>query len=43
MKKVYVSEIEFPGKRGRLVVRWKGRAKWYMHERCADGGRIDRE
>ena len=32
MKKVYVSEIEGPSRRGRPVVRWKDLVKEYMHE-----------
>ena len=31
MKKVNVSEIEGPGRRGKPVVRWKDRIKEYMH------------
>ena len=33
MKKVYVSETDDPGRRGRPVVRWKDRVKEYMHWR----------
>ena len=36
VKTVYVSEIEGPGSRGRLVVRWKDKVEKYMHERVAD-------
>ena len=38
----YVCETEGPGRRGRLVLRWKDRMKEYMHERVADScGRIE--
>ena len=36
---MYVSEIVVPRRRGRAVVRWKDRAKEYMHKRVADSGR----
>ena len=36
VKKVYVSEIEGPRRRGRPVVRWKDRVKEYIHEKGTD-------
>ena len=36
MKKVYVSEIEDPRRRGRPVIRRKDKVKEYMHERDAN-------
>ena len=33
VKKMYVSEIEGPKRRGRPVVRWKARIKENMHDR----------
>ena len=39
VKKVYVSEIEGPRRRGKPVARWKDRVKEYMHERVAGRGR----
>ncbi len=35
VKKVYVSEIEGPSRRGRPLGRWKDRVKEYMCERGA--------
>ncbi len=35
VKKVYVSEIKGPGRRGRSLGRWKDRIKEYMSERSA--------
>ena len=39
LKKVYVSEIVCPRRRGRPVVRWKDRVKEYMHERVGGRGK----
>ena len=39
VKKVYASETDGPRKRGMPVVRWKDRAKNYIHEKIADRGR----
>ena len=36
VKKVYVSEIEGPRRRGKSVVIWKDREKKYMLERGVD-------
>ena len=33
VKKVYVSEIESPRRRGRPVVKWNDRVREYKHER----------
>ena len=38
VKKVHVSEIVVPSRRGRPVVRWKDKVKEYLHERVADRG-----
>ena len=38
VKKVYVSKIVGPRRRGRPVVRWKDRVKEYMHEAVDDRG-----
>ncbi len=38
VKKVYLIEIEGPGKRGRPLGRWKDRVKEYMSERSATRG-----
>ncbi len=38
VKKVYVSEIECPSRRGRSLGRWKVRVKEYMSERGATRG-----
>ncbi len=38
VKKVYVSEIEHPGRRGRPLGKWKDKIKEYMSERGATRG-----
>ena len=38
VKKVYVSEIVGPRRRGRPIVGWKDRVKKYMHERVVNRG-----
>ncbi len=38
VKKVYVSEIEGPSKKGKPLGRWKDRVKEYMSERGATRG-----
>ncbi len=38
MKKVYVSEIEGPSRRGRPLGRWKDRIKEYVSEKGASRG-----
>ena len=41
VKKVYVSEIEGPRRRGRPVVRWQDKLKEYMHERGGNSWRLE--
>ncbi len=39
VRKVYVSEIKYPSRRGRPLGRWKDRVKEYISERDATRGR----
>ena len=38
VRKVYVTKLVVPRRRGRSVVRWKDRVKEYIHERATDRG-----